>query len=263
MKPLFLLILLLTSAVSFSFSQIWLVKAKNTIIINSDGSVDGTDLLQRNDNTYTFLSDIFANIVVLKDFITIDGSGYTLKGSGDSDQTGIRLSHLKNVTIKNIEIIDFVTGISSGPAVNTSTYITIWGNYIHDCVSGIELLGSYDNLIKYNTFRNNSIDIGLAYVFGNNFIIQNNLDSFVGVWVSDQPTIDMNYWTAYNGTDNDGDGIGDTQYYYYDILQDNHPLIEPVSIIPEFPSWTILPLLFVACLVGVIFRNKLRKNDLE
>ena len=37
----------------------------------------------------------------------------------------------------------------------------------------------------------------------------------------------------------------------------------PAGYIPEFPSWTILPLLFVACLVGVIFRNKLRKNDLE
>ena len=35
------------------------------------------------------------------------------------------------------------------------------------------------------------------------------------------------------------------------------------SPIPEFPSWTILPLLIVATLVGVIIRNKLRKTELE
>ena len=32
------------------------------------------------------------------------------------------------------------------------------------------------------------------------------------------------------------------------------------STIPEFPSWTILPLLIVVTLVGVIFRNKIKKK---
>jgi hypothetical protein len=35
------------------------------------------------------------------------------------------------------------------------------------------------------------------------------------------------------------------------------------GVIPEFPSWTILPLLIAATLVGVIIRNKIRKNGLE
>ncbi len=35
------------------------------------------------------------------------------------------------------------------------------------------------------------------------------------------------------------------------------------EVIPEFPSWAILPLLVVATLVGVIIRNKIRKNGLE
>ena len=34
------------------------------------------------------------------------------------------------------------------------------------------------------------------------------------------------------------------------------------TTIPEFPSWTILPLLIVATLVGVTIRNKIRKNEL-
>jgi len=37
----------------------------------------------------------------------------------------------------------------------------------------------------------------------------------------------------------------------------------PSGYIPEFPSWTILPLLIAATLVGVIIRNKIRKNGLK
>jgi hypothetical protein len=64
--------------------KIGIVKAEGTIQINYNGSVQGTDLIQRTNNTYTFINDISGNIVVLKDFITIDGAGFTLKGSDDS-----------------------------------------------------------------------------------------------------------------------------------------------------------------------------------
>ena len=37
----------------------------------------------------------------------------------------------------------------------------------------------------------------------------------------------------------------------------------PSGYIPEFPSWTILPLLIVVTLVGVIVRNKIRKRKSE
>jgi len=39
--------------------------------------------------------------------------------------------------------------------------------------------------------------------------------------------------------------------------------VTPASVIPEFPSWTILPLLIVVTLIGVTVRNKIRKNWLE
>ena len=173
-------------------------------------------------------------------------------------------SHIrKNVTIQNLVITDYFTGIYCRPGAGTTTNITLRGNYIHNCNIGIEFLGTSNNLIKFNTFKNNSIDISVAYVLGDNLITQNSIDSYIQVWMSDPQTIDMNYWTDYNGTDKNGDGIGDTPYYYQDILQDNHPLIEPVPIIPEFPSWTILPLLVVATLVGVIIGNKIRKKGLE
>jgi hypothetical protein len=244
-----------------SFPQIGTVKAEDTIYIKSDGSVEGTDLLQRNNSTYTFLGDVSGSIVVSKDFITIDGAGYSLKGSGDSSQTGIDLTFRKNVTVTNLVITDYFTGIYCKPGAGTVTNITVLNNYIHDCDIGIEFLGISDNLIKYNTFKNNTIDVSISYVIGTNVITHNNLDSYIQVWMSDQPTIDMNYWTDYNGTDNDGDGIGDTAYFYHDILQDNHPLTEPVPTIPEFPLWFILPLFLMIAFVAVIFKKRLTQSS--
>jgi len=243
--------------------KIGIVKAEGILQINHDGSIQGTDLIQRTNNTYTFTNDISGNIVVLKDFIIIDGAGFTLNGSGYSPQTGIDLTFRKNVTVKNLVIIEYDVGIFCRPGAGTTTNITIWGNYIHNCDIGIEFQGTSNNLIKLNSFKNNSIDISIEYVLGNNFITQNSIDSYVQVWMSDQPTIDLNYWTDYNGTDNDGDGIGDTPYYYQDILQDSHPLIDPVPVIPEFPSLIILPILAVSTLVMIGIINKISKKWLQ
>jgi hypothetical protein len=46
-----------------------------------------------------------------------------------------------------------------------------------------------------------------------------------------------NYWSDYNGSDNNGDGIGDTVYYLYENNQDNYPLMKSVSVsgVPTVP----------------------------
>jgi len=195
-------------------------------------------LIERNNNTYTFLNDISSNIVISKDFITIDGSGYALKGTDISSQKGISLSNRKNVTVTNMVIMNYFIGISCG---GTASNITILNNYIGSCGIGIEFLGSSNNLVKYNTFKNNDIDIAINYVSGDNLITYNNLNSYVQVWLSEQPTMDMNFWADYNGVDSDGDGIGDSPYFYHDILKDNHPLMEPVVIPTPTPTFSPEP----------------------
>jgi parallel beta-helix repeat protein len=232
----------------------------DTIYIKSDGSVDGTDLIERNNNTYTFRNDISGNIVISKDFITLNGSGHALIGTVDSSQRGISLSNRKNVTVTNMVIMNYYIGISCG---GTASNITILNNYISSCGIGIEFLGSSNHLVKFNTFKNNDIDIAINYVSGNNLITitYNNLNDYVQVWMSEQQTIDMKFWADYNGTDSDGDGIGDSPYFYHDILQDNHPLMEPVSAIPEFPSWVILPFFIITTiLLMLVYINK-RKHQ--
>ena len=230
-----------------------------TIYIRADGNIEGTDLIEIHDNTYTFLNDVSGNIVISRDFITLDGSGYALIGTYDSSQRGISLSDRKNVTVTNMVIMNYHIGISCG---GTASNITILNNYISSCGIGIEFLGSSNHLVKFNTFKNNDIDIAINYVSGNNLITitYNNLNDYVQVWMSEQQTIDMKFWADYNGTDSDGDGIGDSPYFYHDILQDKHPLMEPVSAIPEFPSWVILPLFIITTILLLLVYINKRKH---
>ena len=64
------------------------MKAESTIYIRADGSVEGTDKIQRDGDGYTFLGDISIDgsgidcIVVERDNIIVDGAGYTLEGAG-------------------------------------------------------------------------------------------------------------------------------------------------------------------------------------
>ena len=101
-------------------------------------------------------------------------------------------------------------------------------------------------------------------VFNNNIIdndFQVHVDPISDIVLWDNSTIG-NYWNDYTGTDNNDDGIGDTPYVIYENNKDNFPLMEP-TIIPEFPSWTILPIIITTTLVVMIVKKKLSKKGLK
>ena len=271
-------IIVITSLLFSQTFAVQTIKAQflGNVYINSDGSVSGTSDIQRIGDLYTLTGNISGGIQIQKSNIVIDGAGYTIHGNGD--RIGLDLSNNRgsnpsrpeifNVTVKDIRIVNFNRGIEN---VNTNNN-TIIGCYIADCFTGINVMGRPNNvLIKYNTIANNVNGISISYSGGNQIITENSMindvvstNNVIIVWLSDQPIVDRNFWSDYKGTDNDGDGIGDTPHVRIarneTIYIDYHPLVEPVPIILEFPSLLVMPFLVTAMAAAIIFRKRLTKK---
>jgi len=86
----------------------------------------------------------------------------------------------------------------------------IYGNNIEDNNCGIYLWEGSDNTIFHNNLINNQ----------NQSIVRDAIST----WDDGYPS-GGNYWSDYNGIDNDGDGIGDTPYIIDENNQDNYPLV--------------------------------------
>jgi len=100
-----------TQFMHFSSANFFPESTPPGIRIEIDGSVMGTNKIQRNGNVYTLTGDIYVTIVVLRDGIVLDGAGYTLQGIGSG--FGVFLQERNGVTIKNMKICNFSYGINS------------------------------------------------------------------------------------------------------------------------------------------------------
>jgi len=136
------------------------------IRIESDGSVNGTDRILRDGNTYTLRDNIYDTIIVLRDSIVIDGAGHILQGNGNS--TGIFLQDRNSVTVKNMEIRNFYCGI----------WLT-WGDITK---------GSRNNNVSGNTITGNTFGITLGSETGNNFVYDNSIiNNSYGIYIVHSP----------------------------------------------------------------------------
>jgi parallel beta-helix repeat protein len=84
--------------------------------------------------------------------------------------------------------------------------------------TGVWLYGSYDNAIYHNNFIYNTIQ---AYSF--DYMPPKN------IW---DDGCEGNYWSDYNGTDTNGNGVGDSPYYIDSGNIDNYPLMSRWDITP-------------------------------
>ena len=131
--------------------------------IKADGSVVGTDRIQRNGNLYTLTGDISGSIHVERSYIVVDGAGHTIRGNGTGG--GIVISwyysygynstlygataFVNNVTVVNLRIFSFYAGI----ALQSTSNNTFIGNYIEDCEEGFGMMSSRNNTLTHNTVK--------------------------------------------------------------------------------------------------------------
>ena len=160
-----------------------------------------------------------------------------------------------------------ITGNYVGIFVYMSGCTTISENHITSNGVGIQIFGSRNHIIRNNITNNN---VGISVYIDNNTIYHNDFvnnnvqakihegSSPVNSWDNGYPS-GGNFWSNYNGTDNNADGIGDTPYIINEKNQDNHPITKPI-IIPEFPSWIIMPFLVAAIMVALMYRYRLKRK---
>jgi parallel beta-helix repeat protein len=157
----------------------------------------------------------------------------------------------------------------------------IFNNTVNNCSLGVRVSSySSDNFVYENVLTNNAIGLSMETTGGNNtfygnYVANNEIGVINGVeeitrkdpntiynnnFVNNVKQVKINgdfeddqwdngaegnYWSDYNGTDSDGDGIGDNPYIIDENNRDNYPLIE-LHEIPWFqPPDTIAPTLII------------------
>jgi len=299
------LALLFVMALVFSFLFCGIVvqpvesQSFGTIYIRADGSVEGTDKIQRDGDLYILTASLLFGIQVQRSNIVVDGAGYTLQGDGevhgptDILGMGLEIVECKNVTVRNLNIEEFTRGIRFTNSFDCNIYQnsltnnsigiemgyvdesysnnnTVNGNLIKENDAGIRLISGSSNTISGNIITANDEGVSIWGTSGNNIVWNNITRNKRGVYVETSGiniihhnnfvdnTDDWwdygltpwpfqlpfsvniwddgnegNYWSKYDGTDNDSNGIGDTPHELYENNTDNYPLMNPVAI-PEF-----------------------------
>jgi nitrous oxidase accessory protein len=201
-------------------SGIWTVGAwdstfgGNTIEGNiiTDNVLDGISLETNNDTVYN-------------NFITGNRGGIGL-----SSDLGTN-----NDTIYN----NIIAGNDVGISLFNTSGVVIWGNTIENNQKGCQFAFASNTRIFYNNFLNNTVQVGSA-----------DQSTPIGQcdWDNGYPS-GGNYWSNYNGTDADGDGIGDSPFIIDADNVDRYPLMMEY-VIPEYPISLIFFLLMIATLLA-------------
>jgi parallel beta-helix repeat protein len=276
-----------------------------TIYIRPDGTIDPpTAPIRRDGDVYTFTGDAFARVYIQRGNIVIDGAGYTLRGSYNGTVTDIWIigqgpnqpangtlvpyvigldlggDYVSGLTVKNLNIKNFSIGMYIWTENNTVT-----GNAVSENIVGILLSGS-ENAITRNYIGKNGMgiffgvnqpgEIPLTLEISHN-TFDNNTKHLSGCLCKEYNTTEPkhtwddgsegNYWSDYNGTDDNNDGIGDAPYVVDSLNLDRYPLMQSPFTLPTVAQTipvevTILVLaITVIAIAAAVAVRKRRKTD--
>jgi len=124
-----------------------------------------------------------------------------------------------------------IEGCQEAVSIDSSSDVLITDNTIREDSQGISVSGSSLVMIVGNVINNGGgvslWSTSLAVIYGNQFI-----DNWEQAYDegSGSNWWNKNYWSDYAGIDADGDGIGDTPYYFEVGTSDSQPLMAPPQV---------------------------------
>ena len=161
-------------------------QSTGAIFIKADGTVSGTDKIQRNGNLYSLTDDIYNSPITVEcNHIILDGKGFTHQGGSTSWVGGTVAINLtcSDVTVKNFRIVGFwevgvlgawngntvtncnITGTDRAVSIYADDYV-VTGNYLADKNHvGVRVRGTNSTLAK-NTIIDNFIGIDITNTTG-------------------------------------------------------------------------------------------------
>jgi parallel beta-helix repeat protein len=210
-------------------------------------------LVNNHDVLFTSTNDTIPGYLAL-----INSSNISVDGLSFSNNfNGLLLAQATNCTLMNLNL----SRNHEGMLLFNSSNNTILNNRFDENVAAATVYSSNQNLFYHNSFLNNTKQIVSQYLsgpgepWGPEGFSTNKWDN----------GLEGNFWSDYNGTDSDKDGVGDTPYIIDANNQDNYPLMEPwtppLQIIPQAIIIAMAATIIIAvAVIMALYLFKIRKH---